>query len=115
MTEEARSTYDPAEIVVNSTQSLDLAEVAWDAGRFRELQVLIYQGPLVSAPGYGDPNALNKIAARAGLDPGEVSDSPTQARGLTVRRATAGGTVIPGSGGRTGLGALDVEAQLVNH
>jgi predicted DsbA family dithiol-disulfide isomerase len=75
MIEDAGFTYDPPDVLPNAMHSLELGELARDAGVFRELHGSLFTAYWSRHLDIGDPAVLEKIAVASGLDAGKVQEA----------------------------------------
>lgn len=92
MIEAAGFIYDPPDTIPNSKRSLELGEVARDAGRFPQMHKRLFKAYWSEGLDIGDPAVLEKLSAEIGLDTAEVQEAFDDGRyeeriGLTTRAA----------------------------
>lgn len=68
MIQEAGFKYDPPPTIPNSMRSLEMAELARDAGRFHEVHTGLFEAYWSRALDIGDMEVLLGIAREAGMD-----------------------------------------------
>ncbi|MEX2587616.1 MAG: DsbA family protein [Actinomycetota bacterium] len=92
MIEDAGFTYNPPEVIPNSKHSLEVAELARDAGRFSQMHERLFDAYWSRQLDIGDPAVLEKLAVEVGLESADVraalEDGRYQERiGLTTKAA----------------------------
>ena len=70
--EQAGFNYNPPDVIPNSKLSLQLAEFARDEGSFDEVHDALFRAHWSEHLDIGNSDVLTEIAAKAGLDPGQV-------------------------------------------
>jgi predicted DsbA family dithiol-disulfide isomerase len=80
MIEDAGFTYDPADVVPNSMPSLELAELARDAGRFRPVHAALFDAYWSRRVDIGNTQTLRQIAVDSGLDAAKIEEALADGR-----------------------------------
>lgn len=78
--EQAGFTYNPPDVIPNSKMSLQLAELARDQGKFDEMHDALFRAHWSEHLDIGSSDVLTEIAAKVGLDPGEVQEVLVEGR-----------------------------------
>jgi predicted DsbA family dithiol-disulfide isomerase len=88
MIEEAGFTYGPPPVVPNSMASLQLGELARDAGRIEELHPRLFRAYWSEGRDIGESVVLADVAAAAGLDADEAATAIGEGRYVARIRAS---------------------------
>ena len=75
MIEKAGFTYDPPPVISSSMPSLELAELARDAGRFTDVHFRLFDAYWSRHVDIGNADVLREIARDAGLDTGKLDEA----------------------------------------
>jgi predicted DsbA family dithiol-disulfide isomerase len=110
MIEDAGFKYDPPAIIPRSTRSLELAELARDAGRFRQVHQALFEAYWSRGLDIGNIETLLEIGAQTGMDRDTVQHALADGR---YRERIASTTQVAYELGLGGVPAWLIDDKLV--